>query len=87
MLTDFSNPTDVATRGAKLGLEIFPSTRKAKKYMVYDGTRWVHFGASGYEDFTKHHDEKRRASFRRRNAKWANAPRLSPAFLSYYLLW
>ena len=31
----------------------------------------IHFGASGYADFTGHKDEKRRKRFRNRNHKWA----------------
>jgi hypothetical protein len=87
MLTDYSDPHEVARLAAKFQLQVYPSSRAAKKYMIHDGKRWIHFGASGYQDFTKHHDEKRRANFRRRNTKWANAKPLSPAWLSYFLLW
>ena len=86
MLTDYSDPREVTRRGLKLGLKVEPSTRKDKKYMVFDG-KPIHFGQMGYEDFTKHKDEKRRTSFQKRNHKWAAAPRNTPAWLSYHLLW
>jgi hypothetical protein len=40
------------------------STRKDKKWMVIgpDGTT-IHFGQEGYQDFTDHGDERRRASY------------------------
>ena len=49
--------------------------------------KMVHFGYFGMEDYTKHHDEKRRELFRKRNHKWSTAEKYSPAWLSYYLLW
>jgi len=67
--------------------EIFPSTRKHKKYMIRDKTKTIHFGDNRYEDFTIHHDLKRRDNFRKRNAKWKDASKNSPAWLSYHLLW
>ena len=41
----------------------------------------------GYEDLTKHLDSHRAELFKKRNAKWADAEKFSPAFLSYYILW
>ena len=49
--------------------------------------KMVHFGASGYADYTAHKDNERRKRFRTRNHKWASATKWSPAWLSYYLLW
>jgi hypothetical protein len=68
--------------------KVYPSTRKDKKYMVYDpnGDK-VHFGQIGYSDFTGHQDKERRKLFRIRNAEWAHAPKWTPAWLSYHLLW
>jgi hypothetical protein len=45
------------------------STKKTKKYMVQnpDG-KWIHFGEMGYEDFTKHQDDKRRQNYLKRTA-------------------
>ena len=65
-----------------------PSTRTNKKYMIMnDENKLVHFGDLRYEDYTKHQDEDRRNNFRKRNWKWANADKYSPAYLSYHLLW
>jgi hypothetical protein len=91
-LYQYSDPDEVNRRAMKLHLnEIHPSSRKDKKYMVFDPykQKMIHFGSFSpkYEDYTKHHDEKRRDNFRKRNHRWANAPVYSPAWLSYYLLW
>lgn len=65
-----------------------PSTRKGKKLMVFDQKtgRHVHFGHSGYSDFTIHGDKKRRANYLKR-AKGMPHPRMSPNFLAINLLW
>jgi hypothetical protein len=84
---DYSNPDTVLKKARNMGLEIEVSTRKDKKYMVYDGKKWIHFGQMGYEDYSKHKDKHRRDLFRTRNHKWADAEPFSPAFLSYFLLW
>jgi hypothetical protein len=55
--------------------------------MVFDGHTMVHFGQMGYEDATKHYDLDRINRFKKRNWKWQNAPKYSPAYLSWYLLW
>ena len=51
---------------------------------------WVHFGEMGYEDYTKHKDEKRRKRYLKRSAgikgKWKENP-YSPNNLSRSLLW
>jgi hypothetical protein len=69
-------------------IDLYESTRKDKKFMVQrpDG-RWIHFGATGYEDWHSHKDPIRRERFKKRNAKWANAEKWTPAHLSYYVLW
>jgi hypothetical protein len=54
--------------------------------MLYHN-RWIHFGQMGYQDFTKHRDRARRTRFRRRNRKWASAPKYSAAWLAYHVLW
>jgi hypothetical protein len=74
---------------SKYGIRnVMQSTRKDKKYMVADPTgKMVHFGQKGYSDFTGHKDPVRRANFQRRNAKWKTAPKWSPSWLSYHLLW
>lgn len=68
--------------------EVKPSTHKGKKYMVMSPVgKPIHFGQLGYADFSEHKDEKRRQLFRTRNAKWANSPKWTPAWLSFHLLW
>lgn len=69
-------------------VKLHKSTRQEKKFMVQnlDG-KWVHFGATGYEDWHKHKDPERRKRFRVRNAKWANAEKWTPAHLAYWVLW
>lgn len=75
------------------------STRPEKKWMATfcdcnGGTkcapserRVVHFGASGYEDYTMHHDKERRRLYRIRHAKEKNQALDTPGALSYHLLW
>ena len=84
----YSDPEIVAQKAQQLGLNpVHPSSQARKKYMVFNGEKMIHFGQIPYEDYTKHGDKARRDRFRKRNHRWANAPRYSPAFLSYILLW
>jgi hypothetical protein len=56
--------------------------------MVYNNNKkLVHFGQMGYEDYTKHKDNKRRDNFKKRNIKWSYAQKYTPAWLSFWLLW
>lgn len=75
-------------------VDIKESTRKDKKMMAvfYDDTRkkirTTHFGAAGYEDFTIHKDEKRRAEYISRHSAvedWKDY--MSAGSLAYYILW
>ena len=87
-LRNYSDPEYVMNKAKLMGLNpVHESSRKDKKYMVFDGRTMVHFGSLPYEDYTKHHDENRLTKFRKRNWKWQFAPKYSPAYLSYYLLW
>lgn len=91
MLEDYSNPELVYKKAREMfgpHVIIQPSTRKTKKYMLLkpDG-KWVHFGQYGMEDYTKHRNAMRREAFRTRNRQWAYQDILSPAFLSFWLLW
>ena len=60
--------------------EVSKSTRQGKKYMAKvqskdGGTKTVHFGATGYKDFTQHKDEDRKANYLRRhkaNEDWTD---------------
>ena len=88
VLRRYSDINEVNRRAHSLGLnEVHPSSQEKKKYMIFDGRKMVHFGQIGYSDATKHHDVKRIKSFRSRNRRWETAPRYSPAWLSWNLLW
>jgi hypothetical protein len=90
-LLEYSDPDKVLKNAIKyLGksVELYVSPLKNKKYMVQDPSgKWVHFGYFGMEDHTRHLDEERRRKFRQRNSRWADSPKWSPSYLSYYLLW
>ena len=87
-LRKFSDPEYVKQKAKLMGLNpVHESSRKDKKYMVFDGHKMVHFGQMGYEDATKHHDLDRINRFRNRNKKWQYSPKYSPAYLSWFLLW
>ena len=68
--------------------EIKISTRKDKKYMIYnpDKGKWFHFGST-MEDYTKHQDQQGRINFLIRNQRWAERDMYSAAYASYNLLW
>lgn len=90
MLSNYSNFNIVKTKLAKLGYSnVEISNRKDKKYKILNPNtnKYVHFGQMGYEDYTKHKDNKRRDAFQSRNNKWKTAPQYSPAHLSYHGLW
>ena len=88
-LKKISNPSAVFAkfRSSGLGGSIHISNLDSKKYYVItpEGKK-VQFG-SKMEDYTKHKDAERRKNFKSRNAKWKNAPKYTPAYLSYHLLW
>ena len=70
-LRNYSDPEYVMNKAKMMGLNpVHESSRKDKKYMVFDGRTMVHFGSLPYEDYTKHHDENRLMKFRKRNWKW-----------------
>lgn len=88
----YSNPIKVLHNAKKIygdDVEIDYSTRNDKKYMIRNpnNNKWIHFGAYGMEDYTKHKNKKRRESFLRRNHKWADLPLYSAGFMSFHLLW
>ena len=68
-----------------------PSTRKNKKYMIMnDDNKYVHFGDSRFEDFTKHQDKERLKRYLDRATKikgnWRK-DKYSPNNLAINLLW
>ena len=87
-LRSYSDPEYVMNKAKMMGLNpVHESSRKDKKYMVFDGRTMIHFGQMGYEDATKHNDLDRINRFKKRNWKWQNSPKYSPAWLSWFLLW
>jgi hypothetical protein len=91
-LKKFSNFETVARKAKRYGIDnLFVSSRPEKKYMVQDSAgKWVHFGAMGMEDFTKHKDLKRRKNYLRRagsiRGKWKQN-KYSANNLAMHLLW
>ena len=90
-ISKWSTPKTVFKKAAAYGVDVRFSTRKNKKYMVQTpkGT-WVHFGAMGMQDFTKHHDLKRRRNYLTRSAgikgTWKKN-KYSANNLARHLLW
>jgi len=82
-------------KALRLGaIELRPSQRAGKKWAVLYQGKWIHFGATGYEDYTQHKDPARRANYRRRHGaiklkdgRLAYTVPTSPAFWSWNLLW
>ena len=90
-LLQFSDPVIVRKKVDQyLGkdVQLYISTRPTKKYMIQrPDDKWIHFGQMGYSDYTRTLNDTKRRLFRVRNAKWADAQKWTPAWLSYYLLW
>ena len=90
----YSNPKKALINAKKyLGedTELYISNRKNMKYMILDdNNKFVHFGRIGYEDYTKHKDEKRRINYLKRatniKGNWKNN-KYSPNNLSQKILW
>ena len=71
--------------------KLFISDKPNKKYYVLDeNNKKVYFGATGYEDYTKHKDEERRKAYRNRaeniKGNWKNN-KYSPNNLAINILW
>jgi hypothetical protein len=92
----WSNPIQSQRRstkylGKKRGI-IYRSTRKNKKYAIYDDihNKMVSFGQMEYEDYTKHHDKERRKNYLTRSGKikgvWKRNP-FSANNLAREILW
>ena len=101
-LSDYSDYESVLKR-AKIfygdNVELLPSTRKTKKYMIKNKftNKYVHFGAMGYLDYTKYVQffglktaNKHRSRYLKRalniKGNWENNP-YAPNYLSMLLLW
>jgi hypothetical protein len=71
---------------------LYRSSLPDKKYSIrtLEGTKVIHFGAKGYEDFTKHKDEERKHLYIERHNKnedWTKEGMMSAGFWSRWLLW
>ena len=86
MLEDYSNPKEVERKAKHYGVKVFRSTKRDKKYMVYHN-KWIHFGAMGYEDYTKHKNKTRRANYLKRSAGIKDSGKYSANQLARHLLW
>lgn len=87
-LSKYSDFDLVKKIGKKYGInDIQISNRKDKKYMIIHNNKKISFGQMGYEDYTKHRDLHRAELFKKRNAKWADAEKYSPAWLAFHILW
>ena len=92
-LYKYSNPKKVQQniKSHYGNLIVYKSNNPKKKYMVQDDKgKWVHFGAMGMEDFTKHLDPVRQTSYLKRatniKGKWRENI-LSPNCLAILGLW
>jgi hypothetical protein len=96
-LMKYSDPSEVYKNAIRYGLKpkyFDISTKKNKKYMVYnkEKKKWIHFGqfSPPMEDYTYHKNEERRLSYLRRASKlpgnWRD-DRLSANNLAMFLLW
>ena len=85
-LEKYSDPKEVERKAKRYGVKVFRSTRRNKKYMVYHN-KWIHFGAMGYEDYTKHKDKTRRANYLTRSAGIKDSGKYSANQLARHLLW
>lgn len=69
---------------------LYISTRKNKKYMLYNGCKQIHFGQLPYEDYTKHKNKTRRQNYLQRSknirGNW-KSDYYSPNNLAIHLLW
>ena len=66
------------------------TSRAGKKWMAKVNNKTVHFGATGYEDFTTSKDEKRKASYLARHKTsedWTLSGIDTAGFWARWLLW
>jgi len=90
--SDIERVIENAKRYLGNDVEIYPATHPKSKFMVFDPVKYkfVEFGAMGYQDYTKHQDEKRRQGYlKRANAikgDWKNN-KYSKNNLAINILW
>lgn len=68
---------------------LFISTRKNNKFYIVspENNKKIHFGNINYQDYTFTQDKEKLRKFKIRNHKWKNAPKYTPRYLSYWILW
>ena len=71
---------------------LYQSTHPDKKFSVrtLESHKVIHFGAKGYDDFTKHKDEERKERYIARhedNENWSKTGVDSAGFWSRWILW
>jgi hypothetical protein len=80
----------IGTLDKKTGASLYISTRKNKKYALFNGNKTTHFGQLPYEDFTKHKNTTRRRNYLQRSTHikgdWKRDP-YSANNLAIHLLW
>jgi len=89
----YSNPLKAQKKAEKWlgkGVQLFPSSKIDKKYMIKNNNKWIHFGQMGYEDYLFHNSIKRKNSYHSRaeniKGNWKN-DKYSPNNLSLHILW
>ena len=73
-----------------INVVIQKSSNPKKKYeAVFNVVKTVSFGANGYQDYTMHHDDKRKQNYisRHSNEDWTRSNIESAAWLSRWILW
>ena len=78
----------------RMELKITKATAKGKKYRAeflragdHRPMATVNFGAENYQDYTQHHDTKRREAYRARHKNDRIDDPMTPGALSWYILW
>ena len=78
-------------RSTRKGIIILSKSNKLdKKFMVRIGHKTIHFGASGYSDYTIHKDPERKQKYiirHQKNEKWGKSGIETSGFWSRWLLW
>jgi hypothetical protein len=90
MKNNHSSETLIGILDKKNDAALYISTRKNKKYALFNGNKTTHFGQLPYEDFTKHKNMTRRRNYLQRathiKGDWKRDP-YSANNLAIHLLW
>ena len=71
-----------------MNIIISKSNRKVEKYLAIVDNKTIHFGATVYEDFTTHKDEKRKQNYitrHKKNENWSDPT--TSGFYAKNILW